>query len=183
MSTYTREHAARLRELHERDAHFGVIGHLWADRVMQYIIWTGSSSLLDYGCGRSNLVDHICAHPDILKANHAPSFRLQQYDPATFPAPPEPADFVTCIDVLEHVEEECLDDVLKDIKRCTKRAALITISLRNGSNKNRLTHQLAARPRDWWLGQLGRYFPNLREVEILDPSKAKSELAVLVEIK
>jgi len=183
MSTYTPEHAARLRELHERDTNFGVIGHLWADRVLKYMQRTSSNTILDYGCGRSELVLHVLAHPEIHKRIDSQNFAHQQYDPATYPSKPKPADFVTCIDVLEHVEEECLDDVLKDIKRCTKRAALITISLRNASIRNRLTHQLAALPRDWWLGQLGRYFPNLREVEILDPSKAKSELAVLVEIK
>jgi S-adenosylmethionine:diacylglycerol 3-amino-3-carboxypropyl transferase len=44
--------------------------------------------------------------------------------------PPEPHDIVVCTDVLEHIEPDCLDDVLADIRRCTKKAALLVVATR-----------------------------------------------------
>lgn len=170
------EHAARLKALHERDPNFGVIGHLWAPKVTDWMIETNSESLLDYGCGRSNLA------PAVACEFHNRGKSLQhrhEYDPAFGHRPPDPADFVTCIDVLEHVEAGKLIAVLLDIQRCVLKAGLITVSLRNRRAKGYETHPNVA-PREWWLAKLSPLF-KLREIKPLNPTKAKSELAVLVE--
>ena len=66
--------------------------------------------LLDYGCGaQTNLAKH-------LKVNR--KLMYQAYDPGVprFSKPPVPAQMVTCIDVLEHIEPELIDNVLDDLK-------------------------------------------------------------------
>jgi 2-polyprenyl-3-methyl-5-hydroxy-6-metoxy-1,4-benzoquinol methylase len=66
-------------------------------------------SVLDYGCGQSDLVNQLGAKQ---------TFR---YDPAIAGIdilPDVKVDLVTCTDVLEHVPEENLRDTLLEIKGC-----------------------------------------------------------------
>lgn len=169
--TYTNYHAERLKQLHDRDPNFGAIAYLWAPRIDAWMNDAGCASLLDYGCGKATLV------PALRMIGRAEP--MQEYDPATKPGTPEPADFVACIDVLEHVEKDKLDEVMEDIRRCTKKCALITVSLRNASPAGRKTHPLV-RPREFWWSTFEQYFPFVQEVVIINPEKAKSELAVIV---
>lgn len=171
--TISAEHRKRLRALHERDSNFGVIGYLWRDRVIAYMEATNSKSLLDYGCGRSNLASSVANKSDVV---------VREYEPAFDKGVPMPADFVTCIDVMEHVEEDQVVNVLEDIKRCANNGALITISLRNCTKKNAKTHPMAAKPREFWAAELHKVFvdSSIEEVRILNPAKAKSEAAFLI---
>jgi len=170
------KHAKRLRKLHARDPNFGVIGHLWAEKIAMLMRDGQCETILDYGCGRSDLVPAVVV---ALHAMNMPCVKRQEYDPATAPGTPEPADFVSCIDVLEHVEVDKLDAVLSHIHKLMRKSGIITVSLRNGSLANRKTHPLV-RPREWWIEKLHERF-YVDEISPLDPAKAKSELAVLVE--
>src|SRR5262245_5174458 len=69
------------------------------------------SSVLDYGCGQGTL-----------KAALGADYDVREYDPAVEgkTANPDRADYVTCIDVLEHIEPECLDLVINHLKVLTK---------------------------------------------------------------
>jgi len=40
---------------------------------------------------------------------------------------PSPASFVACIDVLEHIEPELLDNVLDDLRRVTAQIGVFTV--------------------------------------------------------
>ena len=112
----------------------------------------GIDAVLDYGCGKRALERALAPF----------GIRVTNYDPA-FPelaAPPKPQALVVCTDVLEHVEPECLDSVLKDLRRCTKLMAYFVIatraSLRNmpdGTNPHRIVES-----KDWWLEKLDPYF-------------------------
>ena len=74
-------------------------------------------TVLNYGCGKSMLT---CGAIN----------RVTNYDPAIpgLDAPPEPADVVICTDVLEHVEPECLDEVLDHLQTLTRRDAFFTVA-------------------------------------------------------
>ena len=76
--------------------------------------------LLDYGCGKGALFRNI--NPD-----H--KMRLQAYDPAIpeCSEAPAPAPMVACLDVLEHVEPEHLEDVLDDLERVTERVGVFSV--------------------------------------------------------
>lgn len=175
MTVCTPQHAARLKALHAKDPNFGVIGNLWAPRVAKLMWNHGYTSLLDYGCGRSGLAAAVKrewpAYPPEGR------YAFSEYDPATMPGTPSPADLVTNIDVLEHVEADCLNAVVADIYRCMNKAGLITISLRN-ARKNSKTHP-NVHPRHWWKARLQLAFV-VDEIEVLDPKKAESELACIV---
>lgn len=168
-------HAQRLKHLHANDPTFGVIGHLWAENVAAWMQETGSRTLLDYGCGRSNLAASVAKR----LVNKRYDILFAEYDPATKPGQPKPAEYITCIDVMEHVEADRVDAVLDEIRKLMGKAGLITISLRWASPKKRKTH-----PNVWtrekWLEKLHQYF-HVEEIMPLDPTKAKSEIAAKVE--
>lgn len=77
---------------------------------------------------------------------------------------PEPADFVICTDVLEHIEPELIDNVLSHLAHLTKREAYFVIFTGDCGHKlpdGRAAH-LIQKPRAWWEGKLlevfGEYF-------------------------
>ena len=97
------------------------------------------------------------------------NFEYFPYDPA-FPdyGPPKEADLVCCIDVLEHVEENFLDNVLDDLKKITKKFGIFTIHtgpalkvLADGRNAH-----LIQKPPSWWLPKMCNRFEikHLQEV-------------------
>lgn len=172
-------HVERLRKLHARDPNFGVIGHLWAERIATDIAREDDpcESYLDYGCGRSGLLERVLN----LSTAH---IHGEEWDPALCEreenAPRDSKyDYVSCIDVLEHVEKDKLDAVLSHIRSLMGKRGIITISLRRRSPRKRKVHP-NVHPREWWIEQLHKHF-FVDEISPLDPTKAKSELAVLVE--
>lgn len=134
--TITDGYLALLRECHQ-DPAWGTSALAWVDRVRELSRRYGPS-VLDYGCGKGVLREHL--------------FNVTNYDPATFPARPEPHDLVCCIDVLEHVEFEQLPAVLEDLRKLTRNALFAVIStvpamktLPDGRNAH-----LIVENGDWW---------------------------------
>jgi hypothetical protein len=112
------------------------------------------SHLLDYGCGH-NLSLFKALGPKLKALGLPYKVTLQAYDPGVpqLAAPPVPAQMVTCLDVLEHIEPECLEAVLDDLQRCTKAVLFATIAsgpavktLPDGRNAH-----LIQQPIKWWL--------------------------------
>ena len=140
-------------ELHERTT-YGVASIGYAPLVSQVIERLEISHLLDYGCGsQCNLAKH-------LRAPHKVTY--QAYDPAVerFSKAPVPAEMVACIDVLEHIEPECLENVLDDLKGLTEGVLFCSIdtgpamkTLSDGRNAH-----LIQRPVSWWLPKLWERF-------------------------
>lgn len=105
---------------------------------------TGSQTLLDYGCGSMQNLKTVL-DCDVMYLG---------YDPAV----PEfstkvPSDLVVCIDVLEHIEPELLENVLDDLQKLTKKWAFMTVhtsaakkTLSDGRNAH-----LIQQPPAWWL--------------------------------
>lgn len=138
-------------ELHEREPMYGTTGRRFVDHVRTLAKEQGARSILDYGCGKRDL---WAALKD--------EFDVRNYDPAIacLDDPPEPADLVACIDVLEHVEPEYLKAVLSDLTRVTRMIAFITIATRpsgkvlaDGTNPHRIIENST-----WWLNQLALHF-------------------------
>lgn len=80
------------------------------------------------------------------------------YEPSRpdWAASPSPSPMVACIDVLEHVEPECLDAVLDDLARCVQQIGFFTVHtgaavkvLPDGRNAH-----LIQEPPAWWLPKL-----------------------------
>ena len=73
---------------------------------------------------------------------------------------PEPADIVVCTDVLEHIEPNCLDNVLDELKRVTKKVIFLAISTRRArkSYSDGQNCHLIVEEQDWWRPKLKKRF-------------------------
>jgi 2-polyprenyl-3-methyl-5-hydroxy-6-metoxy-1,4-benzoquinol methylase len=132
------------RKLHDSKPFYGAgtVTSRWYEGISRLAQQMGATSVLDYGCGKGKF-GLACPHLNV--TNYDPAIRgLEQT--------PEPADMVVCLDVLEHIEPECLDDVLDDIKRCARRAVFLTVATRpakkvleDGRNAHLIQENFA-----WW---------------------------------
>jgi hypothetical protein len=129
-------------------------------------------TVLDYGCGQRTLEAEM---PPIA------GMEFKNYDPCVdgIDAPPEPADLVVCTDVLEHIEPDCLENVLNDLKRVTKKVAFVSIatekackSYSDGQN----THKIVQRF-DWWLPKLKKRF------YVLEAQQSKNNFNCVLQVR
>jgi hypothetical protein len=148
----TDQYKAQQEQLHENE-YYWTASTFYAPLVSEIVNKLGVSHLLDYGAGKCRLFQG-------LKADHP--MKLQAYDPAVtkYSAPPVPAEMVTCIDVLEHIEPELLDNVLDDLVRVTEVVGFFTITTRAAKKTlpdGRNAH-LIQQPMEWWLPKLWERF-------------------------
>ena len=144
----TPEYLEQNRRLHEV-GNYGLSGQRWAPTILNVAKVAGSNDILDYGCGQRTLERTL-------------GFPIRNYDPCIpgLDTPPEPADVVACTDVLEHVEPECLDDVLDDLARVTRKIGFFVIANRPAKKTlpdGRNAH-LIQEPASWWLPRLEQRF-------------------------
>lgn len=145
----TPEYREQNRQLHVASEDYGNANSEQHANVAKMILETGITDVLDYGCGRGQLAQHL-------------PFPIKEYDPA-IPGkdnPAEPAEMVICRDVLEHIEPECIDDVLDDLARVTKRFGFFVIAL--GPSTDRLPDgrnaHILQRSQAWWEDRLNQRF-------------------------
>lgn len=141
------------QDLHQ-DPDYGVMSIQFAPIVKQIMIDFKSQSLSDYGAGKQNLIK-------ALREKHQFDTTYFPYDPA-FPeyGPPRPADLVCCIDVLEHIEPELIDNVLDDLAQLTIKHGLFSVHMgpaRKVLTDGRNAH-LIQQPSSWWLPKLCERF-------------------------
>jgi 2-polyprenyl-3-methyl-5-hydroxy-6-metoxy-1,4-benzoquinol methylase len=137
---------------------------VYAD-ISQFMAQNQFQTLLDYGCGKGELGKHLSA------------FNYDPCVPAFTKRPEVPFDIVACCDVLEHVEPELLDNVLRDIKSYAKRGIYFIISTKLAKKKladGRNAH-LIVKNKDWWLARLQQTFP---EWELTAKNSNISEITV-----
>lgn len=141
------------RQLHEERDDYGVASISYAPLVSMYCNKLGITSLLDYGAGKMRLFEH-------LKVDHR--MALQAYDPGIphLSERPVPSQMVSCLDVLEHIEPECLDDVLDDLAALTLEVGFFSVNtapaaklLSDGRNAH-----LIQQPMEWWLPKIWERF-------------------------
>lgn len=141
----TEEYRKLNEQLHSTNDGYGRSGHKWASLVKRLLKDTQLHTVLDYGCGKRTLQEAL-------------GFDIANYDPALpeFAAAPEPADVVVCSDVLEHIEPDCLDEVLDDLYRVTRHLAVLVVATRPAKKTladGRNAH-LIQQPIGWWIGKL-----------------------------
>jgi 2-polyprenyl-3-methyl-5-hydroxy-6-metoxy-1,4-benzoquinol methylase len=161
ITEYYREQNALL---HSQRPDYGANGHRHAPQIRELAQAMQAESILDYGCGKGTLADALegltwsqASDPEqSLVQTHA--VQITRYDPA-FPqwaAAPAPADLVVCGDVLEHIEPDCIEAVLDDLVRVTRKCLYATIATRPAKKTlpdGRNTH-LIQKDLRWWLPQL-----------------------------
>ncbi|MCR9257289.1 MAG: class I SAM-dependent methyltransferase [Alphaproteobacteria bacterium] len=137
-------------ELHADRADYGVASQHWAGRVAAFAKLAGVNALLDYGAGKQRLGKAL----DDAKAG----LTYKPFDPAIeeISTAPEPEDLVVCLDVLEHIEPDLIENVLDDLHRVTKRFGFFTIATgpaRKVLSDGRNAHLIQERA-DWWLPKI-----------------------------
>lgn len=111
-------------------------------------------SILDYGCGKGTFEKYLREVELEIESYH-------KYDPA-YPEYGNPikSDIVICKDVLEHIEMDKLDNVLKHIFDCTKKFAIFIPCHRLAKkflSDGRNAH-INISSRTWWFEKLSKYF-------------------------
>ena len=114
------DYLAAYREMHI-NRHYGYSATAFLDEITDIVRRHKPNSVLDYGCGRSDLVAHFWLDGER---------RLGRYDPAIerYETMPDGVfDMAVCLDVLEHVPIAAIDRVLGQLKEKSN-AVIFTIS-------------------------------------------------------
>jgi len=145
----TDDYKAQQAKLHAV-GNYGVTAQKYGKTVSDIIDRLEIDHVLDYGCGSNKSLTQT------LKPNR--NIVYQPYDPCVpeVSDDPSPAEMVVCIDVLEHIEPELLDDVLDHLHEMTERVLFTSINtgpagkvLDDGRNAH-----LIQKPMSWWLPKL-----------------------------
>lgn len=144
-----------------KDLHAGFYGSssmLHFDSISRIVKKINPKSILDYGCGRSDLASWFWLDGQR---------KIERYDPA-IPQykvmPQEMFDLVFCNDVMEHINMRDVDKVLAEIKNLGERV-IFTISMKPARAKlpdGRNAHVTLLNSREWkrWIGE---YFRKVSE--------------------
>lgn len=162
VATITPQYRSLNQRLHaDESVKYGYKGHEQADQIKEVVGRFRLRTLLDYGAGKQTLSQALQGTPNL---------RVSDYDPAisAIAHAPKPADIVVCTDVLEHVEPECLEEVLADLWRLAKRYLYVRVctvpctskALPDGSDPHRIVQ-----PFDWWKQKLLEKFTLKDEYE------------------
>jgi hypothetical protein len=152
----------RMQQLLHQNPNYGSVSISFAPTVKKLLEEFQATSLSDYGAGKQNLWKEL--------QRLGVELDYRPYDPA-FPeyGEPRPADMVCCIDVLEHIEPDYLDNVLEDLGSITVRYGFFSIHtgpamkhLSDGRNAH-----LIQKPSSWWLPRLCERF----EVDLLHKTR------------
>jgi hypothetical protein len=149
MMLITREYLALQRDLHTRFNYgYGADSVECAQLIRDM---RDVSSVLDYGCGRGSLGRLINQ-----------DFDVREYDPCIEGKDglPKPADVVVCADVLEHIEPDCLESVLKHLKHLVLNKLILVIATKPSSKimSNGQQAHLLVKPSFWWTEKIARHF-------------------------
>jgi len=159
---YSEEYQKQQEALHE-NPHYGKASIHYAPMVSELMNKLEVHHLLDYGAGKCNLGKH-------LKVDH--KFTYQAYDPGVpeLAGDPVPAEMVACIDVLEHIEPDFLENVLDHLEALTEAVLFCTVctapakkTLPDGRNAH-----LIVRPIEWWLPKIMERF-DLQACQVTGP--------------
>lgn len=150
--TISEDYQRQQQELHQ-NPQYGTASFGFAPLVADLVRQSGAQSVSDYGAGKKNLLTGL---------NNVGVFpEYKPYDPA-FPeyGEPQSADLVCCIDVLEHIEPELLENVLQDLANITHKVGFFSIhmtpagkTLPDGRNAHLIQEQTS-----WWLPRICKHF-------------------------
>ena len=155
MNTLSEDYRTQQQELH-KNKKYGTASIGFAGVVKDIYDNNQCLSISDYGAGKKNLLVTLSGMGLSLDDSS-----YYPYDPA-FPeyGVPKAADLVCCIDVLEHIEPEYLENVLTDLKSIVIKIGFFTIHtgpakkvLSDGRNAH-----LIQMPVNYWVSKLSDFF-------------------------
>lgn len=162
MPLITPEYLELQKELHAGGKYGTGIQAKDGARWLREIAPSGAS-VLDYGCGQGKLKLLL------------PEYDVREYDPAIEGKdhPPSRADYLVCLDVLEHIEEDCLELVLQHMRSVTAKRAIVLIDCRPAKKvlaDGRNAHICLHTP-EWWRQRLSEKLFRIEDWKILGDGK------------
>jgi 2-polyprenyl-3-methyl-5-hydroxy-6-metoxy-1,4-benzoquinol methylase len=140
------EYMAQQKALHDK-GNYGIVGEKYARMISGLWVQLGEPRVLDYGCGQATLSQSLAQVP------------FDLYDPCIEQYSKEPEgtyDLITCTDVLEHIEPDCLTEVLQHISALSTKMVFFQIAtgpaaktLEDGRNAHLIQERVA-----WWINML-----------------------------
>jgi|DEB0MinimDraft_6_1074348.scaffolds.fasta_scaffold191917_1 hypothetical protein len=159
MPTLISEDYRRLNaKLHEDEPNFGARSYDDIGIIVRAIQQNGFRGVLDYGCGKGTFKVRL--------AEHLPEVHVEEYDPAISgkDGDPKPQDLVIVMDVMEHIESDCVDAVLAHIGEKSLVSAIFLISNKPASKTlpdGRNAHLTVEAP-EWWESKINAHFDVLQ---------------------
>lgn len=161
MTLITDEYRAILAKEHseQEGQPWGQTAKRMVPEIQKFADRVNATGLLDYGAGHGGLRKEL--------ASKRSQLVVEEYEPGRPEAAskPKPNKFVVCIDVLEHIEPELIDNVLDDLMRVTIEHGYFTISCRPATkilSDGRNAH-LIVENHGWWRNKLITRFNLLEE--------------------
>lgn len=149
--------------LYKRKKNYGKTSIKLYDMLEKIINDLNILSVLDYGCGKSKLLDLIKKNSKIKIFKYDPA--IKKYSTLT----KNKTDLVICTDVLQHVPLYDLDRVLKEIK---SKGIYILFYIKCTNHKTKLPNGTYANctvyDKKWWLEKLSNYYDDIKEIKISD---------------
>ena len=140
--------------------YYGASASLYLKPMTEMISWLNPASILDYGCGRSDLVAHFYKDGERV---------LGRYDPAIpehkdFPS--EQFDLALCCDVMEHIPMTGVDRVFSEIKKISDRVIFV-ISTKPARAKlpNGMNAHVTLLTKSEWVNWVQDYFGKVNIVK------------------
>ena len=142
------------KQIHSKADWFGSGACFYLEEVCAIIDYLRPKTVLDYGCGKGNLIDAL--------EQLYPHIRFYKYDPAIegiSVLPVDKVDLVLNTDVLEHIPEDILESVVAEISSLSNNAffalhhALACTILPNGENAH-----CTVKPPIWYYNLFSKYY-------------------------
>lgn len=161
----TNKHVDMYKQMHERTKIFsGRKTAIHSYKINSLIGKTGSKTLLDYGCGKGRQysereldkhwgVDVACYDPGVPEFSVLPDGKF---------------DGVICVDVLEHVPEYAIEEVLENIFNKADKFIFMNVALfpsKKGLPNGENCH-VTLKPTEWWLEKIEKKVGHQEKVVI-----------------
>jgi len=154
---FSDKYASLLNQLHNKKPHFGDSGRYKG--LTKWMQKHNAKTAIDYGCGKGFVMESV--------KQDLPGVTVIGYDPGmpNFSSiPTEAVDVVYCTDVLEHIEPDMIDNVLKHIHSLFNKSAwfvIDTVPAKKHLPDGRNAH-LIIENQEWWTNKIKENMPGIK---------------------